>query len=107
MSEPTTDHAYIWIELRLDVSGKVYPEEPASPSDPLSVPEAAYVEDTAIKDLIVTVTNETYRFVKSTRDKSLLEGVDTSNPNIRRLFKNLMSHFGDEIDEALLENADV
>jgi len=104
-----TTTATISVELELTVSGRVIPGQPTRmPNASDDVGEPGYdpfVEDLEIDDAAALTwkrhgTGTAHIFDQ----RSILTGVDTTQPDVQRLLTNLLELVRDEAEQAVMEN---
>jgi hypothetical protein len=107
MSKQVTGCYYLEVEIGL--SGTFSPGYPASPPSYASGGEpgqADGINDLAISGISVLSTtyhaDGTKYGRKEERRIDLTEGVDLKNPEVQKLFANILKHFGEQCEEALL-----
>ena len=104
-----TTTATISVELELTVSGRVIPGQPdRMPNRSDDVGEPGYdpfVEDLEISDAYQSNVALGRRHGERVwTQRSILTGVDTTQPDVRRLLSNLLELVRDEAEQAVMEN---
>ena len=106
-----TTTASISVELELTVSGRVIPGKPdRMPNRSDDVGEPGYdpfVEDLEISDVFQEKTvfdMGAWPPSGKKRQRSILTGVDTTQPDVQRLLTNLLELVRDEAEQAVMEN---
>ena len=86
----------VYIELAVKVSGTVTPGFAGDRTDPPYCPD---VEDVEIEDVGEAQAFGVSRFV------SLLDGVDATNPEVKKVLANLLDRIRDNAVDAIVEEA--